>query len=621
MAGNVAGGYGLAGRATFLQHDLLGGIAGLLFSPTRGLFVFSPFLLFLPCRFRQALRDRGTRGLTLALAAAAALQVLLYAKADWTNGAAWGPRWLTDLTPLLVWMLPPVVAALGAVGRAVFFLATCAAIAIEAIGAFWYTGASDVAILKATAGHQRTSAAWDFRFAPYLAELQHPPAPRELTARVTGSIDAVEAGSRRVETVIAGEEMAVTGWALVGHASPRLAGILLDGKPAGSTSVFFTRPDVVSTLSETSPAGWRVSLQTGALAPGEHVVSAYAQAAENGDRHFLGERRFTVLAPPPGDDLAWSFRRAAAVLAADQQAPGYWLTSYTGAPRFADPRREMNTYLTAMLVDLLAPAAGAAGLGENLERARRHLAAQIEDSGLVRYHGRPDAPTIPALGCAITPDADDTALVWRIAPGARRELLPEALATLATYRTDDGLYRTWLAPRDRYRCIDPGKDPNPADAGIQMHVLLLLAQADPPAARALCGALRGAISQDRTWVYYRQAPLVPILRQADLRRAGCALRLPAARLRTAVSGQEPWVAASLQLERFLGADGAAPDPAETLTLLRLLALGDFTIQHHSPPLLYHNDGTASTPRFYWSEDFGYALWLRLYLENARRHQR
>jgi hypothetical protein len=36
-------------------------------------------------------------------------------------------------------------------------------------------------------------------------------------------------------------------------------------------------------------------------------------------------------------------------------------------------------------------------------------------------------------------------------------------------------------------------------------------------------------------------------------------------------------------------------------------------------MLYHNDLTASTSRFYWSEDFGYALWLRLYLENARRH--
>jgi hypothetical protein len=31
-----------------------------------------------------------------------------------------------------------------------------------------------------------------------------------------------------------------------------------------------------------------------------------------------------------------------------------------------------------------------------------------------------------------------------------------------------------------------------------------------------------------------------------------------------------------------------------------------------PPLLYHNDLSASVKRFYWSEDVGYALWLRLY---------
>jgi len=29
-------------------------------------------------------------------------------------------------------------------------------------------------------------------------------------------------------------------------------------------------------------------------------------------------------------------------------------------------------------------------------------------------------------------------------------------------------------------------------------------------------------------------------------------------------------------------------------------------------LLYHNDLTGTVKRFYWSEDFGYALWLRLY---------
>jgi hypothetical protein len=252
-----------------------------------------------------------------------------------------------------------------------------------------------------------------------------------------------------------------------------------------------------------------------------------------------------------------------------------------------------------------------------LQQARHHLAGQIEAGGLVRYHGRPDAPTIGTLGCAITPDADDTALVWRIAPGAHPELLPIALATLDQFRTSEGLYRTWLAPRDRYQCIDPGKDPDPADVVIQMHVLMLLAQVDPPAAHALWRVLGRAIDEDHIWVYYRNAPLLPILRQCDLQRAGYSLRLPRSRLQTAVPGQGDWVAAGQLLQRILGAGGLPPASAEVLDLLRRLSQDDFSSLRQSPPLLYHNDLTASVRRFYWSEEFGFALWLRLYYENVR----
>ena len=51
---------------------------------------------------------------------------------------------------------------------------------------------------------------------------------------------------------------------------------------------------------------------------------------------------------------------------------------------------------------------------------------------------------------------------------------------------------------------------------------------------------------------------------------------------------------------------------------RALASDDFAQLRRSPPLLYHNDLSATVKRFYWSEDFGYALWLRLY--EAARHE-
>ena len=191
-----------------------------------------------------------------------------------------------------------------------------------------------------------------------------------------------------------------------------------------------------------------------------------------------------------------------------------------------------------------------------MQRARRHLTGQIEAGGLVRYHGLPDAPGIGTLGCAITPDTDDTALVWRIAPDPDRRRLPAALATLDHYRTREGLYRTWLAPREAYQCLDPGSDPDPADLAIQMHVLLLLAQVQPPAGRALCEALRPVVDEDRVWVYYRKTPLVPILRRTDLRRAGCELALPESRMRTQVPGQEIWVS----VVRLLTSAGPAQRP-------------------------------------------------------------
>ncbi|HTG32278.1 MAG TPA: hypothetical protein VLB76_05060 [Thermoanaerobaculia bacterium] len=622
VAGHVAGGYGLMGDPGVFQYNLLSGLGGLLFSPTRGLFVFSPFLLFLVLAWRHPPRDRGERGLSLAISAGVVLQVLLYAKADWRGGSSWGPRYMTDLLPLLLWMLAPVVAALRGFGRTCFLLAVGAAVAIEAIGAFWYTGATDRAIFAVANGPHQMRAAWDWRNAPFVTSFQHGLAPAELMIETRGGIDAIEtnaietdaieAGGRAVSAITAGQKVVATGWALAGHATPWQVAVIIDGRPPVASHTFFDRPDVRGVLREASPAGWRIPLDTAGLAPGEHSLTAFVWASKKGEGSYLEKRKLTVLAAPAaGEDLDEGFRTAAARLRAHQQGPGYWLTAYTSAARFQEPRQEMNTFLTALLLDLLDPLAATGGLGDSLQRARQHLTGQIEAGGLVRYHGLPDAPGIGTLGCAITPDTDDTALVWRIAPDHDRRRLPAALATLDQYRTREGLYRTWLAPREAYQCLDPGGDPNPTDIAIQMHLLLLLAKERPPAGRALCEALRPVVDQDRIWVYYRMAPLVPILRLTDLRRAGCELELPESRLRTSVPGQEIWVSAVRLLGRALTPGGPPADAAEIQAVLRQLAKDDFALLRKNPPLLYHNDLTATVPRYYWSEDVGYALWLRL----------
>ena len=317
------------------------------------------------------------------------------------------------------------------------------------------------------------------------------------------------------------------------------------------------------------------------------------------------------------DDLARSARQAVGLISRRQHPDGYWLTSYTSDTHLEHPTLEMNTFVTATMVDVLGAVRDPTGLGGSLDRARDHLRGQIEASGLVRYHGRPGARAITAHGlCTITPDADDTALVWRIAPGADA-LRSIALGTLMRYRTTEGLYRTWLGQRHEYRCIDPGADPNPTDVGIQMHVLMWLAQADPPAARSLCTALRRTIDQDRLWVYYQRAPLVPVLRQADLKAAGCDVPLPPSRTQTTVEGQDRWLAAVQMLQRLEGGKGAAPTSAEVARLLQALSKDGFSPVRLNPPLLYHNDLTASVRRYYWSVDVGLAIWLRLYQDSVR----
>ncbi len=510
VAHDLAGGYGRLGNTGFFQHGVLSGLGGLLFSPTRGLLVFSPFLLFLAFTWRHLPRGRGERGLLLAMSAGVVLQVLLYARTDWRAGISWGPRFLTDLLPLLLWMLVPVVAELRGLGRVCFLLAVGVAIAIEAIGAFWYTGATEIPIFAAARGSDPLRAAWDWRNAPFVASLRHGLAPAELTVEMRGNVDVVggHGGHGANDTIEAGQKVDATGWALAGHRTPWQVAAVIDGRRIVTSRTFFDRPDVRGALGETSPAGWRVPLDTAGVAPGEHQLAVHVWASKNGEGYYLGERQLTVrpassasAAPTAGDaaradgfDIDASVRTAVARLRAHQQGPGYWLTAYTKAARFEAPHPEMNTFLTALLIDLLDPLAAAGPLGDSVERARRHLTGQIEAGGLVRYHGLPDAPGIGTLGCAITPDADDTALVWRLAPGHDRRRLTAAVATLDRYRTPEGLYRTWLAPRAAYQCIDPGSDPDPADIGIQMHVLLLLAQA---LAAGRPGALRSAPPRGR----------------------------------------------------------------------------------------------------------------------------
>lgn len=135
-----AGGYGHLGatQASFFSGSFLEGVVGMLVAPVSGLFVFAPFLLAVPLGARRIWAEPGHRRLVVALVAAMALQLALYAGAPWRGGYTYGARFLTDLLPILLWMLPPVIAALGRLGRAAFVAAVVFSIGVQAIGAFCF---------------------------------------------------------------------------------------------------------------------------------------------------------------------------------------------------------------------------------------------------------------------------------------------------------------------------------------------------------------------------------------------------------------------------------------------------------------------------------------------------
>ncbi len=631
-AGSLAGAYATAADRPFFMHSILPGIAGLLVSPGRGLFVFTPFLLFLLFGAKHLWNEFRRHPLAIALCLGMLLQILIYSKVDWRAGWSWGPRYLTDMVPILIWMLVPVVASLSRISRAVFITLVGVSIAIQTVGAFWYNNRSDVRIFAIVSGPDTWKAVWDVRNTPFFFELQHPPAARDLLfGNISGNIDRISIGNHEVTETPPGPEITVEGWALAGDAAPAAVNVMLlpaDGVkwtapnhtfeyPQGRTDALFMRPDVNATLHTSVPTGWRVTLWTGRLAPGDYQLEVCIVGPQGGEFRPVMQKPFQILHPRGAVSGVDEQLKAAATLAATrirehQHSRGYWLTSHTKSTSFEHPELEMNTFLTSMLVDVLGPVAADSGLGETLDRARRHLADQIEDDGLVRYHGRPDQLE-PGLGAKITPDADDTALAWRIA-GGDQQRLPGVLRTLESYRESNGLYRTWLAPREQYVSIDPGKDPNPADIVIQMHVIMFLAKIDLSAAHHFYEHVLRGIADERFWVYYQVTPLIPLLREPDLAAGKFFLAVPENHLHTSIPGQEPWVGLCQLLAKHLSHESHPLDPAWKVTLLTSLAKDDFAALRRKPPLLYHNDLSATVPRFYWSEDFGYALWLRLYFE-------
>jgi hypothetical protein len=140
---NPLGGYGEyrtpSGETILKSFPDAGAFLGLLFS-NRGLFTFSPFLLFFLFFLR---RDRWKRPLVLPLLVAGVATALFYAAAQgWSGGYCYGPRYLIICLPVLVLCLAILFrdVPLTPAGRAVFASAVGISVAVQAVGAYCYPG-------------------------------------------------------------------------------------------------------------------------------------------------------------------------------------------------------------------------------------------------------------------------------------------------------------------------------------------------------------------------------------------------------------------------------------------------------------------------------------------------
>lgn len=129
--------------AAFWSSPVWQGLGGILLSPGRGLFVYSPIYVFSVWALVLAWRRQGD-AILRSLSIGVVFTVLLYSKwFMWWGGHCYGPRLLADLAPVLGFCLYPArnwIAASHAL-KALFVLAAVFSIYAHAVGAFIDDGA------------------------------------------------------------------------------------------------------------------------------------------------------------------------------------------------------------------------------------------------------------------------------------------------------------------------------------------------------------------------------------------------------------------------------------------------------------------------------------------------
>jgi hypothetical protein len=128
------------GRGPEVHLPWWGGAVGLLASPNRGLLIFIPWTLFSIWGAARAWK-RNTLGWEAYLVPSALGIYLLHTEyGEWWGGVCFGPRYLTDVLPFLVFFLVAVWSDLNTrkLLRGIFVLAAVVSVWVEVVGAFYY---------------------------------------------------------------------------------------------------------------------------------------------------------------------------------------------------------------------------------------------------------------------------------------------------------------------------------------------------------------------------------------------------------------------------------------------------------------------------------------------------
>lgn len=178
--GHILGAWSGVGAGSLGGH-FVDGLRGILVSFGRGLFVFDPFLLLLPLGIYRIVRYADNRALTIAVTIGVVVEILFYALTPfWGGGASYGPRYMVDLMPAMIWLLVPVVQRMSTVSRLSFTAMVMFSVWVEVVGAFQYNGESNIMYYSKSTTQFDPSPFWDPKNTQWLLESKHPRQPASL---------------------------------------------------------------------------------------------------------------------------------------------------------------------------------------------------------------------------------------------------------------------------------------------------------------------------------------------------------------------------------------------------------------------------------------------------------